>query len=280
MKRTFLIIFALIFAGTVGVNAQIGNVIRKAKETANDVKSVKPGDTKKTSSSTTNGGGTETRSSSAGSNDRYKDSEFLLVGGNELDGKAISGMKACTHGATSRRMHPPMSEVFIAWSTSIEETAAIRSLQSGTCHVIAYFIDKHPDYKYNSIDSLTEIAQGNSIYKVEGEKLMLIRKIEAPKYFVVIVPQQNKPGLKLADLRICGSPQTIDLYKRRVVAGSYCHDQQQKLYVFEKYKNYPGPLAVSSVLFDEAEYSQLNKQGKLKGLIVYRLEGGELVPAP
>jgi hypothetical protein len=201
---------------------------------------------------------------------------------NGLDGEKIAKMRACLVGGditSYKKTHPPMSEQFLAWSSNIDITAAIRSFQAKTCQVIAFYIDKDPNYKYNSIDSLTETAQGTSIYKVEVDKLVLIRKVEASQFYVVIVPDHNKPGLKLADLRICGSPATIDLYKRRVVSGSYCHDQKDKLYIFEKYKSYPGPMQDSSVLFDAAEFNELNKQGKFKGLVIYKLVGDELVAA-
>ncbi len=264
----------MLFASSLAADAQISNILNKAKDKPKQDQAQKTPTKEKAES------GTATRKE--GNQDQFKDSEYLIMAANGLDGEKIAKMRACLVGGditSYKKTHPPMSEQFLAWSSNIDITAAIRSFQAKTCQVIAFYIDKDPNYKYNSIDSLTETAQGNSIYKVEVDKLVLIRKVSATEFYVVIVPDHNKPGLKLADLRICGSPATIDLYKRRVVSGSYCHDQKQKLYVFEKYKSYPGPMQTSSVLFDAAEFNELNKQGKFKGLVIYKLVGDELVAA-
>jgi hypothetical protein len=264
----------MLFAGSLAANAQIGNILNKAKDKPKQDQAQKTPTKEKAES------GTAQRKE--GNQDQFKDSEYLIMAANGLDREKIAKMRACLVGGditSYKKTHPPMSEQFLAWSSNIDITAAIRSFQAKTCQVIAFYIDKDPNYKYNSIDSLTETAQGTSIYKVEVDKLVLIRKVEASQFYVVIVPDHNKPGLKLADLRICGSPATIDLYKRRVVSGSYCHDQKDKLYIFEKYKSYPGPMQDSSVLFDAAEFNELNKQGKFKGLVIYKLVGDELVAA-
>jgi hypothetical protein len=93
-----------------------------------------------------------------------------------------------------------------------------------------------------------------------------------------VVPDHDKPGLKLADLRMCGYPDTIKLFRRKVNSVSNCHDQKQKLYVFEKYKRYPGPMQTGSVIFDAQEFETLKKQGKFRGLVMYKLSGENLAP--
>jgi hypothetical protein len=268
MRTTFALIITILFVGTYTAEAQIGNILNKAKDKSKQQQPQQP--EKRDADQGQSGQESKTQK-------RYEDREFLLMGRNDLNGQSIRQMKACTHGATSRRNHPPMSELFIAWSTSIEETAALRSFETSTCQVIAFLIDPHTEHKYNSIDALTETAQGTSIYKVEVDKLVLIRKVDATQFYVVVVPDHNKPGLTLADLRVCGYPDTIKLFKRQVNSGSNCHDQKQKLYVFEQYKQYPGPMQTSSVLFDAAEFAALNKQGKFKGLVIYKLVGQNLI---
>lgn len=272
MRTRIILIITMLFAGSSAVDAQIGNILNKVKDKSKqDQKQKEPAKEKAESA-------TAPRHEDA--QNRFKDSEYLIMAANGLDGEKITKMRACLVGGditSYKKNHPPMSEQFLAWSSNINITAALHSFERKTCQVIAFFIDERPTYKYNSIDSLTETAQGNSIYKVEVDKLVLIRKVTATEFYVVIVPDHNKPGLKLADLRVCGSPATMDLYKRRVVSGSYCHDQKQKLYVFEKYKSYPGPMQTSSVLFDAAEFAELNKQGKFKGLVIYKLVGDDLV---
>lgn len=272
MKMRIVMMIAMLAAGALTVSAQFGNILNKAKDKTKQDQAQK----------------TETRADPAGpaqqngNKNQFQDSEYLIMAANGRDGEKIGKMRACLVGGditSYKKTHPPMSEQFLAWSSNIDLTAALHSFEVNTCQVIAFYIDKDPNYKYNSLDSLTEVAQGNSIYQVQGDTLKLIRKIDASEFYVVIVPDHNKPGLKLADLRICGSPATMDLYKRRVVSGSYCHDQAQKLYVFEKYKSYPGPMQTSSVLFEAAEFNELNKQGKFKGLVIYKLIGDNLVPA-
>ena len=266
MKLTIYLLTLIFATGTIA-QAQLPG-LRQIKPKKNDVQ--KP---------STNDESKAPVKDNVGRRDAYEDREFLLMGHNDLGGKSIGSMRACVVGGTSRRQHPPMSENFIAWSTSISETAALHSFEVKTCQVIAFWIEDHPGYKYNSIDALNETTQGNSIYRVDGDKLTLIRKVEGSQIYVVVVPDHDRPGLKLADLRVCGYPDTIKLYKRRVNSGSNCHDQKQKLYVFEKYKSYPGPMQTSSVMFDAAEFEQLNKQGKFKGLVVYKLVNDGLVPA-
>jgi hypothetical protein len=269
MKRNILVIFIVIAVfAAVPASAQIGNLTKKITEKTKQEKTQKPAAEKAQAPEQDPGtpGG-----------DGYKDSEFLFMGRNDMEGAKIAEMRACVVGA-SDQAPPPLSKGFVAWITNISEVAALRSFNGSTCQVVAFRIDEHPAYKYKNIDSLTETAQGNSIYKVEAGKLLLLRKVEAAQFFIVVVPDHNKPGLKLADLRMCGYPDTIKLFRRKVNSVSNCHDQKQKLYVFEKYKRYPGPMQTGSVIFDAQEFETLKKQGKFRGLVMYKLSGEDLSP--
>jgi hypothetical protein len=272
MKIKLVFIAILLMSGSVAVNAQIGNILNKAKGKP------KPDSTQQPAKE--NQAATQTRSegSAKAGTGGYRDSEFLLVAANGLEGQGLTKMRACVVGGSDNRTAPPMSELFISWMNHIDENAANRLYEVNDCQVIAYQIREGTATKYTSIDSLTESAQGRSIYRVESGKLVLARAIAASQFYIVVVPDHSKPGLKLADLRMCGYPDTIKLFKRKVNTGSNCHDQKQKLYVFEKYKDYPGPMQTSSVIFDAAEFGQLNTQGKFKGLVIYKLMNEELVP--
>jgi hypothetical protein len=89
-----------------------------------------------------------------------------------------------------------------------------------------------------------------------------------------------KAGLKLKDLNLCVKPDQKDKYRRKTRSASNCHDLKQSLYVFEKYKQYPGEYQTNSSLFFEKDFKTLNKQGKFKGLRIYKLVGGELEAMP
>lgn len=268
MDRILALLISITMIGVYSASGQIGSITRKITEKPKAEQTQKPANEKANPSSQSNAG--------AGNQENYKDSDFLYMGKNEMAGQRVAGMKACVIGGNDR-FPPPVSKQFTNWITAISETAALRSFGSATCPVVAVRIYDHPAYKYKNIDSLTETAQGNSIYKVEAGELVLVRKIAASEFYIVVVPDHNKPGLKLADLRLCGYPDTIKLFRRRVHTVVNCHDQKQKLYVFEQYKSYPGPMQTGSVLFDAAEFTELNKQGKFKGLVVYKLVGDDLV---
>ena len=269
MKTRSILITVMLLTVSTAVNAQIGNILNKAKEKAKQDQTQKsvPGNTETS----------EPRPTPHGRSDGYKDSDFLYMGGNDMNGQSIAGMRACVVGASDQNP-PPVSKAFTAWISNLSEVAALRSFNASTCPVVAFYLNQNPAHKYKNIDSLTETAQGHSIYKVEGGKLVLARKIEASQFFIVVVPDHNKPGLKLADLRMCGYPDTIKLFRRKVHTVVNCHDQKQKLYVFEQYKSYPGPMQTSSVIFDASEFNDLNKQGKFKGLVIYKLTGEDLMP--
>jgi hypothetical protein len=273
MKIKLLCIAVLLMSGSVAVNAQFGNILDKAKGKTKPNTTQQPSNDNQAAPQTRSEEGTQARPGG------YKDSEFLLIGANGLAGQGLTKMRACVVGGSDQRTAPPMSELFVSWMNHIDENAALRLYEVKDCQVIAYQIREGAATKYTSIDSLTESAQGKSIYRVESGKLVLARAVGASEFYIVVVPDHSKPGLKLADLRMCGYPDTIKLFVRRVTHGSNCHDQKQKLYVFEQYKNYPGPMQTSSVIFDAAEFGQLNTQGKFKGLVIYKLINDELVPS-
>ncbi len=255
-------------AAGAAADAQITNVLKKARGKKEQSKPETPvGDERSSDKPATTG-------SKRG---QYVDSDFLYMGRDGMNGKSISDMRACVT-AGSDQAPPPVSKVFRVWSNEMSEVASLRSFNNSECQVIAFRILDHPAHKWKNIDSLTETAQGHSIYKTESGKLVLLRKVEASQFYVVVVPDHNKPGLKLADLRMCGYPDTIKLFRRKVNSVANCHDQTQKLYVFEKYKSYPGPMQTSSVIFDAAEFESLRKQGKFRGLVMYKLVGDQLEP--
>lgn len=209
--------------------------------------------------------------------DNAQNSEFLLMGKNDMEDDGIASLTACVQGADSRN-YPPMSNNFKGWITAISEVAALRSFNNNTCQVIAFLILDEPAFKYRNIESLTETAQGHSLYKVENDKLVLVKKVEASQLYIVVVPQVAKADVKLTDLYLCGSPDTIKLFRRKTAGVVNCYDLKQSLYVFEKYKNYPSPTETNSVIFNAADFDSLNKQGKFKGLVIYKLVGEQLVP--
>lgn len=268
MKHSYCLLIAILLGLTLSTNGQFGNVINKAKEAA------KPNRETTTTSAQTSAANPAPTPETGG----YSDDQFVFMGRNEMAGKTISAMRACVVGGNDQAP-PPVAKGFVAWIRDISETAALRSFNSNSCQIVAFRLDPHPAYKYKNIDALDETAQGNSLYKIEVGKLVLVKAVAASEFYIVVVPDHNKPGLKLADLRMCGYPDTIKQFRRKVNSVSNCHDQKQKLYVFEKYKQYPGPMQTSSVIFDAAEFDQLNKQGKFRGLVIYKLVGEELVAA-
>jgi hypothetical protein len=146
----------------------------------------------------------------------------------------------------------------------------------GTCQLMGFRIVDNPSYKYRNVDSLETLAQGNSAYKVEDEKLVLVKDFTESSMYVVVVPQVNKPGLKLIDLRLGVTPDLKATYRKKTASVFNYHDLKQALYIFEKYKNNPGPYETNSVLFNSADFEKLNKQGKFKGLVIYKLVGENL----
>lgn len=263
-SKVLFSVIVLTVASAITASAQIGNILNKAKPQP------KPKPSQEESAKPA-----PAATPRSGDPKHHADNEFLYMGRNDMDGESIRDMRACV--LDGDKTPPPISKVFRTWSDEISEVAAIRSFNSSACQVIGFYILDHPAHKWKNIDSLTETAQGHSIYKTVGDKLSLVRKVDATQFYIVVVPDHNKPGLKLADLRMCGYPDTIKLFRRKVNSVSNCHDQKQKLYVFEAYKRYPGPMQTSSVIFDEAEFNTLNKQGKFRGLVIYKLVGEELV---
>lgn len=269
MKSRSLVVFiAIMLAAGTAADAQIRNIIKKPQDKGDQSQAQRPAkeDNRK-----------DPLAAAGTKRGQYGDSDFVYMGRNDMDDKSITDMRACVT-AGSDQAPPPVSKVFRVWSNEMSETASLRSFNNEECQVIGFRILDDPAHKWRDIDSLNETAQGHSIYKTEGGRLVLIRKVEASQFYIVVVPDHNKSDLKLVDLRMCGYPDTIKLFRRKVNSVSNCHDQKQKLYVFEKYKSYPGPMQTSSVIFDAPEFEALRKQGKFRGLVMYKLVGDRLDP--
>lgn len=273
MKRNILLTLIVILTlGATVAEAQLGDLKKKIKDKVKTEQN-KPNEATENktneSSQDSNSGDTRKRSEFA------NNADFLFVGANDLEDKKTSELRVCSEGYS---LTYPVQEKFKQWISDISETAMLRMMQTKRCELLGYLIQDKPGYKHRSADSFAEEAQGMSVYRVEDDKLVLVKKFEASQFYIVVVPEVAKNGLKLADLNLCGAPDTIKHYRRKTASVSNCHDLKQSLYVFESYKNYPGPMQRNSVIFNSADFESLNKQGKFKGLVVYKLAGEELVP--
>ena len=200
---------------------------------------------------------------------------YLFIGADKLDGEKISEFKVCSGDTGS--FESSLKEGFKQWYSDISITAQEKMYSKGTCQLMGFRIVDKPNRKFRNVDSLETIAQGNSAYKVEGDKLVLVKDFVASSMYVVVVPQVNKAGLKLVDLRLGVTPDLKNTYRKKTAGVFNYHNLDQALYIFKKYKSNPSPYETNSVLFSSADFKKLNKSGKFKGLVIYELEGEKLV---
>jgi hypothetical protein len=270
MKRNISLALIAVFSlAAATAQAQIGNIRNKITDKVKTGQTPKKDDAKTDQTNRTQS--VETSNAKSNSTDPL----FLFVGANDLSDKETSEFRVCADNFSGPN---PLRDKFKQWIDEISDTAMLRMLEAKRCELLGYKIVDNPPYKYRNADSLGEMSRGRSVYKVEGDRLVLVKKFEAAQFFIVVVPDRAKAGLKLAELRLCGSPETIKLFRRKTESVSNCHNLDQSLYVFESYKNYPGPMQTNSVIFNSVDFETLSKQDKFKGLVIYKLVGEELVP--
>ncbi|REJ78680.1 MAG: hypothetical protein DWQ47_04320 [Acidobacteria bacterium] len=261
---TALLIAALL---AIPAEAQIGNIVKKVKSAVSSETKSSPKENSDPVS------GTKTVPSA---NPSAGDADFIFVGENGLEGTALSELRACSEN--NRNAKTTLGPRFKQWIDEISPTAQLKMYEMGRCELMGFHVIDNPSHKYRKPEDLAERNPGRSAYEVSGDALVLIKEFSAPALYVVVVPEVAKAGLALSDLNLCVNPEKKDHYRRITKSASNCHDLKQMLYVFEQYKQYPGDLQTNSALFNEKDYTALNKQGKFKGLKVYTLVGKALEP--
>ncbi|QQS42161.1 MAG: hypothetical protein IPM63_04245 [Acidobacteriota bacterium] len=267
MRYTAILTAILITAFfALPANGQIGDLAKKIKSAASP--------DKKAGAET--GNAPEAQDVASQESPDVSDDEFLFVGANGLEGASIGGLRSCseTNDAAKRKLGPHFKQ----WIDQISPTAQLKMFEKNRCELMGFQIVDRPERKYKKPGDLAEMNQGRSIYKVASGKLVLVESFAAPEQYVVVVPEVAKEGLALKDLNLCVNPEKKDHYRRLTGSATNCHDTTQKLYVFEKYKMAPGDLQTNSSLFNASDFDTLNKQGKFKGLKIYRLVGQDLEP--
>jgi len=208
-------------------------------------------------------------------NAQTNSSSYLFVGADKMDGKKTSELKVCSGDTGS--FESSLKKGFKQWYSDISITAQEKMFSKGTCQLMGFRIVDKPSRKFRNVDSLETIAQGKSAYKVEGDELVLVKDFVASSMYVVVVPQVNKAGLKLTDLRLGVTPDLKNTYRKKTASVFNYHNLDQALYIFKKYKSNPSPYETNSVLFSYADFKKLDKSGKFKGLVIYKLVDDELV---
>jgi len=203
--------------------------------------------------------------------------ENIFIGADDMDGKSTADLKVCSDDTGS--FESALKTRFKQWYSDISKTAQEKMFAKGTCQLMSFQIVDKPGYRYRTVDSLETLAQGNSAYRVEGEKLVLVKDFATNALYVVVVPAVAKPGLKLSDLRLGVTPDLKNTYRKKTASVYNYHDLDQAVYIFKKYKEYPGPYQTNSALFSAEDFEKLNKAGKFKGLVVYKLIGEKLEKA-
>jgi len=204
------------------------------------------------------------------------EADFMFIGENGLEGKAIGDFRSCSeNNADAKKL---LGSRFKQWIDEISQTAQQKMFELKRCELMGIYVIDQPGRKYRTVNDLEQRAQGLSVYEVNGAVLKLVKAFGTPAQYIVVVPEVAKEGLELADLNICMNPEKKDTFRRKAKRASNCHDLDQSLWVFEKYKKYPGPLQDNSSLFDAKDFDALNKKGKFKGLRVYKLVGDKLEP--
>lgn len=211
----------------------------------------------------------------------HKDSDFLFMGKHNMNGTAISGLGACIATGHPRTR---MATVFKLWITDLSEVAALKMFNLKRCELVGFVMKDNPGYKYRTVNSFTDYAAGNTIYKVEAGNLVLVKKFAGEIYYIIVAKRAT--AYKLSDLDICGPPDVIQRhFKSRLrganrVSSSNCHDLKQQI---DKVK-YPTKYAASmnrtsAVLFQEKDYLAQKKRGLFRGKAVYTFEGGDTMAA-
>lgn len=265
MKRVSLLILAGILAfSVIPADAQINKIKAKIKE---KVQTSEKADTENDEkSSSTNSSTDSSKKSSIGNSD------YLFLSKNDLDGKSISSLSSCM---AATHLMPPMSRVFKQWITDISENSALKMFNIGRCDVVGYHIDDKPSYGYRNIDSFNEIASGLSVYKVETDSLILVKKFDDETYYIVVSgPNNGTPTLEVLD--VCGPPQIIkrifDAKKASLIMGTNCHDLEDQIYKVKNPSKYAAHMnRTSAVLFEKADYEEQKKNGLFAGKAVYIL---------
>lgn len=271
MRYPFIFTAILVTAiFTLPASGQIGDLTNKVRS------AVSPDKKPDTGSDGSSARSPEAKPSAASGTSDVSDDEFLFVGANDLEGAAIGELRSCseTNDAAKRKLGPHFKQ----WIDQISPTAQLKMFEKDRCELMGFRIVDQPERKYKKPGDLAPGNQGRSIYKVTNGKLELVEVFAAPEQYVVVVPEIAKAGLALKDLNLCVDPEKKDHYRRLTRSATNCHDLKQMLYVFEKYKLAPGDLQTNSSLFNASDYNALDKQGKFKGLKVYRLVGQDLEP--
>lgn len=267
MKRNnILILIAILSLAVISAQAQFGNLKKVVKD------KTKTGETQ--TKPETTGNKTESVNKTESKNNN-SDPNFLFVGTDGMDGSSIGGLRVCSVTYVGAN---PLEARFKQWIDQISPTAQEKMFANKKCELMGFPINDNPSYKYRNVDSLETLAQGNSAYRVEGDNLVLVKDFTTSSLYVVVVPEVSKSGLTLKELNLGVKPDLKDTYRRKANSVFNYHDLKQALYIFEKYKKYPSPSGTNSVLFLADDFETLNKQGKFKGLIIYRLVGDSLEP--
>ena len=206
-----------------------------------------------------------------------EDPVMVFIGRDGLDGKPLAEFEVCAGSYGLNTF--PLRKRFKKWITDISPTAMEKSYAGETCRLMGYVVKDDSDKeKEKRVTELETRAQGDSLYEISGDELALVRDYVLSENYVVVAPAANRSGLALKDLYLGVQPDLKDTYRRKTRGVYNYHDLKQALYIFEKYKKYPGANAADSVLFSGADFETLNQQGKFEGLVVYRLVGEKLVP--
>jgi hypothetical protein len=274
MKYKILISLITIMAfAAISANAQFGDLKKTVKGSVNSKKKQTEEKSEEKSNENKHPGSAQTSETKTARTGDVP--PFLYIGADKMDGVSIAELRVCADnyvGANS------LKKEFKQWIDAISDVAKEKMFAAKRCELMGYYISDNPARKYKDADSLETVAQGNSVYEVENDKLVLVKDFVASAFYVVVVPDANKASLTLADLNLCVTPDLKNTYRKKTKSVSNCHDTKQALYVFEQYKSYPGPMQTNSALFSAADFETLNKQGKFKGLVIYKLNGDMLEP--
>lgn len=270
MKKSLWMMLVVVLAlAAIPAAAQFGSIKKIVKD---KTKTEKPETNNDSANSSTPDETTSTMPGSSAIN-LPSDPEYFYMGADEMEGTKIGGLKVCSDNYKGQIN---WKNEFKQWFDEISSTAQLKMFKMNRCELMGFHIIDKAGRRYRKVDDLKARTEGLSVYQVENGELVLIKDFESPALYVVVVPQVAKPGLKLADLNLCVKAEQNDDYYEKVRSASNCRDLKESLFVFEKYKKYPGEYQTNSALFFEKDFQTLNAQGKFKGLKIYKLVGENL----
>jgi len=208
-----------------------------------------------------------------------KNSDFLFMGNNDKDGTAISELKACIATGSPRTQ---MATVFKSWITDISEVAALKMYNMKRCDLVGFRMEDKPGRKYRTVDSFEEYAAGNTMYKVENNELVLVKKFVGEVYYIVVAKRAKAHSLN--ELDVCGPADIVQrLFKSRKrgpdkVSSTYCHNLQQQIDRVKKPTQYASHMKrTSAVLFTKKDYLAQKKKNLFRGKAVYTFDGADTI---